>query len=263
MVSPLQWCHKRRDDLSNHQRLDCLLNRLYRRTWKKTPKLCVTGLCEGNSPVPGEFPSRRPSNKENISIWWRHHDRKVAKQCIFSCLKSSLDQCVNFRQKIYAGHIVSTIVQIKVVFVLFYLCFKAKIVIMTPNDRYCEFVENTECPKVSRSFVVYSHCAGRWYTGINTHKFGKQIVFFVSLMDSKLKPIEFRALGGAVEIVVTKLYKGAEYLLKNDSIYKGPHLVCFFVWKIKYCTSILRKILKLPLKDTTHNVNYVDMRIMI
>ena len=40
---------------------------------KKTPKLRVTGLCTGNSPVPGEFPVQRASNTENVSIWWRHH----------------------------------------------------------------------------------------------------------------------------------------------------------------------------------------------
>ena len=36
-------------------------------------QLCVTGLCEGNSPVTGEFPAKRASNAENVSIWWRHH----------------------------------------------------------------------------------------------------------------------------------------------------------------------------------------------
>ena len=39
----------------------------------KTSKLCVTGLCEGNSPVTGEFPAQRSSNEENFSIWWLHH----------------------------------------------------------------------------------------------------------------------------------------------------------------------------------------------
>ena len=39
---------------------------------KKTPKPRVTGLCEGNSPVTGEFPAQRASNAENVSIWWRH-----------------------------------------------------------------------------------------------------------------------------------------------------------------------------------------------
>ena len=40
---------------------------------KKTLKLCVTCLCEVNSPVTGEFPAQRASNAENVSIWLRHH----------------------------------------------------------------------------------------------------------------------------------------------------------------------------------------------
>ena len=44
-----------------------------RRRSKKTSKLPVTGLCEGNSPVTGEFPTQRASSAENVSIWWRHH----------------------------------------------------------------------------------------------------------------------------------------------------------------------------------------------
>ena len=43
------------------------------RTSKKTPKLLVTGLCEGNPPFTGGFPSQRGSNAEDSSIWWRHH----------------------------------------------------------------------------------------------------------------------------------------------------------------------------------------------
>ena len=31
--------------------------------------LRVTGLCERNSPVNGEFPTQRASNAENVSIW--------------------------------------------------------------------------------------------------------------------------------------------------------------------------------------------------
>ena len=41
---------------------------------KNTSKLRVTGLCEENSPVTGEFPTQRASNAENVSIWWRHHE---------------------------------------------------------------------------------------------------------------------------------------------------------------------------------------------
>ena len=69
----LQWCHNGRDGVPNHQPLDCLLNRVLKRRSKKTSKLCVTGLCAGNSPVTGEFPAQMASNAENVSIWWRHH----------------------------------------------------------------------------------------------------------------------------------------------------------------------------------------------
>ena len=69
----LQWRHNGRDGVPNHQPHNCLLNCLFTRRSKKTSKLRVTGLCEGNSPVTGEFPARRASSAENISIWWHHH----------------------------------------------------------------------------------------------------------------------------------------------------------------------------------------------
>ena len=70
----LQWRHHECHGLSNHPRLDYLLNRLLRRRSKKTSKLRVTGLCAGNSPaVTGEFPAQMASNAENVSIWWRPH----------------------------------------------------------------------------------------------------------------------------------------------------------------------------------------------
>ena len=49
---------------SNDRRLDCL---------QESSKLCVTGLCEGNSPVTGEFPAQRASNTENVSMLCCHH----------------------------------------------------------------------------------------------------------------------------------------------------------------------------------------------
>ena len=68
-----QWRHNEHDGVSNHQPHGCFLNRLSRRSWKKTSKLRVTGLCVGNSPVTGEFLAQRTSNVKNISIWWRHN----------------------------------------------------------------------------------------------------------------------------------------------------------------------------------------------
>ena len=70
----LLWRHNERDGVSNHQPHDCLLKRLFRRRSKKTSKLCVTGLCEGNSLVTGEFHAQWASNAENVFIWRRHHD---------------------------------------------------------------------------------------------------------------------------------------------------------------------------------------------
>ena len=66
----LQWRHNERDGISNHPWLDCLFNLLFRCRSKKTSNLWVTGLCEGKSPVTGEFPTQRASVAENASIWW-------------------------------------------------------------------------------------------------------------------------------------------------------------------------------------------------
>ena len=70
----LHWRNNEHNNVSNHQRLDCLLNCLFRLRSNEISKLRVTGLCEGNSPVTGEFPAQRASNAENVSIWWCHHE---------------------------------------------------------------------------------------------------------------------------------------------------------------------------------------------
>ena len=69
----LQWRHNGFDGVSTHQPHHCLPNRVFRRRSKKTSKLRVAGLCVGNSPVAGEFPTQMVCNAENVSIWWRHH----------------------------------------------------------------------------------------------------------------------------------------------------------------------------------------------
>ena len=75
IMKTLPWRHNEHDSVSNHQPHDCLLNCLFGRRSKKVSKLRVTGLCAGNSPGTGEFPAQRASNTENVSIWWRHHER--------------------------------------------------------------------------------------------------------------------------------------------------------------------------------------------
>ena len=54
--------------------LTIVYSTIYSGADQKKKKLHITGLCEGNSPVTGEFPTQRASNAENVSILWRHHD---------------------------------------------------------------------------------------------------------------------------------------------------------------------------------------------
>ena len=56
----LQWRYNDPDGVSNHRRLECILNRLFRRRSKKTSKLPVTRFCGENSPVTGEFLAQGP-----------------------------------------------------------------------------------------------------------------------------------------------------------------------------------------------------------
>ena len=63
-LSSLRWRHNERDSVSNHQPHGCLLNGLLRRRSKKTSKLCVTGLCVGNSPRPVNSPHKGPVTRK-------------------------------------------------------------------------------------------------------------------------------------------------------------------------------------------------------
>ena len=93
-LNTLQWRHNGRGSVSNHQPHDCLLNRLFRRRSKKTPKLRVTSICAGNSPETGEFPAQMASNAENVSIWWRHHEYPVGIFLNRRCFVSRNDRMV-------------------------------------------------------------------------------------------------------------------------------------------------------------------------
>ena len=62
-ANTLHWRHNDHDGVSNHQPHGCLLSRLFRRRSKKTSRLCVTGLCVGNSPGPVNS-SHRPFTRK-------------------------------------------------------------------------------------------------------------------------------------------------------------------------------------------------------
>ena len=93
-----QWRHHERDGVSNYLRLQCLLNCRFRCRSKKTTKLRVTGLCLGDSPGTGEFPTQKVSKAENVSIWWRHHE--LVHVCV-SWWRQSWLGLDNFTNKIY------------------------------------------------------------------------------------------------------------------------------------------------------------------
>ena len=65
---PLQWRRNERHGVSNQLRPLCLFNCWFRRRSKKTSKLRVTGLCEGNSAVTGEFPHKRSVKQKMFSF---------------------------------------------------------------------------------------------------------------------------------------------------------------------------------------------------
>ena len=87
----LQRHHNERDSVSDHQPHNCLLNRLFRRGSKKTSKLRVTGLCAGNSPVTGEFPTQRPVTRKTFPfddiimkcVEWERAE--VSSKCLGGC----------------------------------------------------------------------------------------------------------------------------------------------------------------------------------
>ena len=91
----LRWRHNDHAGVSNHQPHGCLLNRLFRRKSKKTSKLHVTGLCAGNSPGTGEFPTQMASYAENVSIWWRQHE---ILQNLLTLWTSSVFFCAHYAQ---------------------------------------------------------------------------------------------------------------------------------------------------------------------
>ena len=74
----IQWRHHERDGVSNHRGLDCLLSRFLMAQIKQTSKLGVPDLREGNPPVTGVFPHRRPVAENDVFIWWRHQDAFIA-----------------------------------------------------------------------------------------------------------------------------------------------------------------------------------------
>ena len=139
--SVLQWRHIGRDDISNHQPHDCLLKRSFRRRSKKTSKLRVIDLCEGNSSVTGEFPAQRASYAENVSIWWRHHG--PCETGVF------LPSCCSHSATIYLGiHRIMTLL-------IWYIIYTEKYILMSEQRHV--------------ALIIYNHYIYAWIKQENSN----------------------------------------------------------------------------------------------
>ena len=102
---PLQWHHKERDGVSNHQPHDCLFNRLSKAQIKENIKAPSHWPLWGNTPVNGEFPAQRACYAENVSIWLRHHDMNVFNQQQYETLSMNPNAMTVTYQLIYCHFI--------------------------------------------------------------------------------------------------------------------------------------------------------------
>ena len=69
IIMSLQWGHNGHGSVLNHQPHNCLLNCLFRCRSKKTSKICVTGLCAGNSPRgPVKSPHKWPVTRKMLTL---------------------------------------------------------------------------------------------------------------------------------------------------------------------------------------------------
>ena len=87
----LQLDHNECNGISNHRRLDCLLNRLIKHRSKKTSKLRVIGLCEGNPPVTHTGPvTRKMFPFDDVIMRTEHRNGFV---CLLICPSLWLSIC--------------------------------------------------------------------------------------------------------------------------------------------------------------------------
>ena len=73
LVNHLQWRNNACNGVSNHWRLDRLLNHCSGADQRKHQSSASLAF-GGNSPVTGEYPVQMASNTENVSNWLRRHD---------------------------------------------------------------------------------------------------------------------------------------------------------------------------------------------
>ena len=73
----VQWCHNERDDISNHQPQDCLLQAQIEENIKAPHHWPLWGEFIGDRWIP----HTKASNPENVFIQWRHHEE--LRKCLY------------------------------------------------------------------------------------------------------------------------------------------------------------------------------------
>ena len=93
--------------LSNHQQLDCLINSLVRLISKKTSRLHITGLLEGNAPVTEGFPSQRTPCAEAFTVYPKKYAHGFVVLCFVVVMQSfimnSNEVFIHIHQGCFAG----------------------------------------------------------------------------------------------------------------------------------------------------------------
>ena len=78
---PLQWHHNEHDGVSNHWRLHCLLNRLFRRKSNKTSKLTSLASVREIHPWPVDSPHKGPVTR-NFFHLMTSSDNAFCNECV-------------------------------------------------------------------------------------------------------------------------------------------------------------------------------------
>ena len=95
-IYSLQWYHNERHGVPNHRHIDCLRNRLFRCTSKKTSKLRVSGLCEWNWTV---IPPPPPPPPHGYFIDWQNPWHRPTVTCLSSGLSEPQTLTLRLRLK--------------------------------------------------------------------------------------------------------------------------------------------------------------------
>ena len=147
---PLQWRHNEHNGVSNHRHVNCVHNRLFRRRSKKTSKLRVTDLWEGNSPVTVNFPHKGTVTRSfHVYIWWRHHDQ--CSRATWFCMQISTV-------------ITSSRFPIIIVFL------NAKSQVISSSSSQDDIVQTKPDPLLHEDVINWKHYPGYWPFVIGIHR---------------------------------------------------------------------------------------------